>query len=185
MFSLKNKKAVITGAGSGIGKAIAVLFAKQGAEVHIIELTEESAKATLDEIKANDDTVFSHACNVANQQQVLNTFDAGGHPRSPGSHRGAGPGRPDPPGQLLRRRAGPAGRGRAPRRRGRAGPGGRSRRGHRAHRRGLRPAARHDPAHLRGGPGTGRVHLVKLFDVFPPGDPKVSKARATLSGLLF
>ena len=30
-----------------------------------------------------------------------------------------------------------------------------------------------------------RVHLVKLFDVFPPGDPKVSKARATLSGLLF
>jgi putative thioredoxin len=30
-----------------------------------------------------------------------------------------------------------------------------------------------------------RVHLVKLFDVFPPGDPTVSKARATLSGLLF
>ena len=42
---------------------------------------------------------------------------AGGHPGSPGSHRGAGPGGPDPPGQLLRRRAGPAGRGRAPRRR--------------------------------------------------------------------
>jgi putative thioredoxin len=30
-----------------------------------------------------------------------------------------------------------------------------------------------------------RVHLVKLFDVFPPGDPTVSKARATLSSLLF
>ncbi len=30
-----------------------------------------------------------------------------------------------------------------------------------------------------------RVHLVKLFDVFPPGDPKVNKARATLSSLLF
>jgi 2-keto-3-deoxy-L-fuconate dehydrogenase len=76
MFSLKNKKAVITGAGSGIGKAIAVLFAKQGAEVRIIELTEESAKATFDEIKANGDTVFSHACNVADQQQVLNTFES-------------------------------------------------------------------------------------------------------------
>lgn len=76
MFSLKNKKAVITGAGSGIGKAIAVLFAKQGAEVHIIELTQESAKETVDEIKANGDTVFSHACNVANQQQVLNTFES-------------------------------------------------------------------------------------------------------------
>jgi putative thioredoxin len=30
-----------------------------------------------------------------------------------------------------------------------------------------------------------RVHLVQLFDVFPPGDPKVNKARATLSSLLF
>jgi len=34
MFSLANKKAVITGGGSGIGKAIAVTFAAQGAEVH-------------------------------------------------------------------------------------------------------------------------------------------------------
>jgi 2-keto-3-deoxy-L-fuconate dehydrogenase len=76
MFSLKNKKAVITGAGSGIGKAIAVLFAKQGAEVHVIELTAESAKATVDEIKANGDTVFSHACNVADQQQVVKTFES-------------------------------------------------------------------------------------------------------------
>ena len=76
MFSLRNKKAVITGAGSGIGKAIAVLFAKQGAEVHVIELTAESAKATVDEIKANGDTVFSQACNVADQQQVLETFES-------------------------------------------------------------------------------------------------------------
>jgi putative thioredoxin len=30
-----------------------------------------------------------------------------------------------------------------------------------------------------------RVHLVRLFDVFPPGDPKVAKARGTLSSLLF
>ena len=74
MFSLKNKKAVITGAGSGIGKAIAVLFAKQGAEVHIIELSAESAKSSVDEIKANGDKVFSHACNVANQKEVIKTF---------------------------------------------------------------------------------------------------------------
>lgn len=38
MFSLSGKKAVITGGGSGIGKAIALLFATQGAEVHIIEV---------------------------------------------------------------------------------------------------------------------------------------------------
>ncbi len=75
MFSLKNKKAVITGAGSGIGKAIALLFAKQDAEVHIIELSKESARSTVDEITGNGDKVFSYACNVANQQEVIKTFE--------------------------------------------------------------------------------------------------------------
>jgi 2-keto-3-deoxy-L-fuconate dehydrogenase len=75
MFSLHNKKAVVTGGGSGIGKAIAVLFAKQGAEVHILELSEASAQAAFDEIKANGNSVYAHACNVANQQEVLATFE--------------------------------------------------------------------------------------------------------------
>lgn len=75
MFSLQNKKAVVTGGGSGIGKAIATLFAKQGAEVHIVELTEESAKDAVTEINAAGGKVFSHACNVANQQEVLATFE--------------------------------------------------------------------------------------------------------------
>ncbi|MEO8961070.1 MAG: SDR family oxidoreductase [Ginsengibacter sp.] len=75
MFSLKNKKAVITGAGSGIGKAIATLFASQGAEVHIIEISEESAKATLDTISQNGNNAFSYPCNVANQSEVVTTFE--------------------------------------------------------------------------------------------------------------
>lgn len=75
MFSLQNKKAVVTGGGSGIGKAIATLFAKQGAEVHIVELTEESAKDSVAEIKAKGGNVFSHACNVSNHQEVLATFE--------------------------------------------------------------------------------------------------------------
>lgn len=74
MFSLDNKKAIITGAGSGIGKAIAILFAEQGAEVHIIELSNESAKSSVEEIRANGGKVFSHACNVAMQQEVIKTI---------------------------------------------------------------------------------------------------------------
>ncbi len=75
MLSLKNKKAVITGAGSGIGKAIAVLFAKQEAEVHIIELTDEKAQSTINEINSNGGKAFSHACNVTNQKEVIATFE--------------------------------------------------------------------------------------------------------------
>ncbi len=74
MFSLKNKKAIITGAGSGIGKAMAVFFAKQGAEVHIIELSEESAQSVVNEINSAGGKVFSYACNVADQKQVIATF---------------------------------------------------------------------------------------------------------------
>lgn len=75
MLSLKNKKAVITGGGSGIGKAIAQLFAKQGAEVHIIELTVEVAQNAVNEIKAFGGNVEVHACNVADHEQVLKVFD--------------------------------------------------------------------------------------------------------------
>ncbi len=75
MFSLKNKKAVITGGGSGIGRAIATLFAKQGAEVHIIDLTIESAQDTLDEILKAGGNAFSYACNVASQEEVSATFE--------------------------------------------------------------------------------------------------------------
>lgn len=76
MFSLQNKSAVITGAGSGIGKAIAQLFAKQGAVVHIIELTENAGKECVDEINNTGGNALLHVCDVSNQQDVLKTFSA-------------------------------------------------------------------------------------------------------------
>jgi 2-keto-3-deoxy-L-fuconate dehydrogenase len=75
MFSLQNKKAVITGGGSGIGKAIAVLFAQQGAEVHIIELTAANAASAAEAIAANGKKAFVHTCNVAIRQEVIDTFE--------------------------------------------------------------------------------------------------------------
>ncbi|TKC10105.1 SDR family oxidoreductase [Pedobacter polaris] len=74
MFSLQGKKAVVTGGGSGIGKAIATILAKQGAEVHIIELGIEQASASLEEIKNAGGTAFSYACDVANHQAVVDAF---------------------------------------------------------------------------------------------------------------
>src|SRR5690242_15813348 len=75
MFSLKNKKAIITGAGSGIGKAIATLFASQGAEVHVIELSEESSKKVLDEIHNTNGKAYAHICNVSDQKEVIKVFE--------------------------------------------------------------------------------------------------------------
>jgi len=76
MFRLNNKIAVITGGGSGIGKAIAKLFAKQGATVHILEWNTDSANETADKIKKNDGKVFVQKCNVANQNEVLAIFES-------------------------------------------------------------------------------------------------------------
>ena len=74
MFSLKNKIAVITGAGSGIGKAMAVLFAKQAAVVHIIELDTAAAKAVVEEIVMNGGEAVAHSIDITSQQQVNAVF---------------------------------------------------------------------------------------------------------------
>ncbi|WP_406826892.1 SDR family NAD(P)-dependent oxidoreductase [Pedobacter sp. KACC 23697] len=75
MFSLKNKKAIVTGGGSGIGRAIATILAQQDAEVHIIELGITQAQDTLDEIKATGKQAFSYACDVSDHQAVKAVFE--------------------------------------------------------------------------------------------------------------
>ena len=75
MFSLEGKSAVITGGGSGIGRAISVLFAKQGATVHIMELNADAAQDTVDEITKAGGKAEAHSCNVSDQQQVLAIYN--------------------------------------------------------------------------------------------------------------
>jgi 2-keto-3-deoxy-L-fuconate dehydrogenase len=70
MFSLKDKTAIITGGGSGIGWAISLLFAKQGATVHIIELNAEAAAEVHEAITTTGGTAQVHACNVSEPAQV-------------------------------------------------------------------------------------------------------------------
>jgi len=75
LFRLDNKVAVVTGGGSGIGQAIAKVFAAQGASVHIIELNEEGGKQTVADITAAGGKADVHGCNVAQQAAVTATMD--------------------------------------------------------------------------------------------------------------
>jgi 2-keto-3-deoxy-L-fuconate dehydrogenase len=74
MFSLAHKTAVITGGGSGIGKAIAKLFAQQQATVHILELNADAGQQAVAEIEAAGGTAQAHGADVSNQEQVLAAF---------------------------------------------------------------------------------------------------------------
>ena len=76
MLNLTNKTALVTGAGSGIGQAIAVLFARQGATVHILELSREAAQATVDQVVEAGGTAVVHVADVGQQAQVRAVVEA-------------------------------------------------------------------------------------------------------------
>ncbi|HZF65184.1 MAG TPA: SDR family oxidoreductase [Chitinophagaceae bacterium] len=76
MFQLKGKKAVITGSGSGIGKAAALRFALQGAEVHVLDLNEDACRSTVDEILSTGGSAVAHSCDVSDHEQVQTAFQA-------------------------------------------------------------------------------------------------------------
>ncbi|MDO5968921.1 glucose 1-dehydrogenase [Flavivirga aquimarina] len=69
-FSLKNKVALVTGGGSGIGKAISLTFASQGAKVHILDFNIEAAEETVKEIENLGEQAAAHKCDVSNQSNV-------------------------------------------------------------------------------------------------------------------
>ncbi len=71
-FDISGKTAVVTGGGSGIGKAICKVLALAGANVHILDLDPETGQAAADDICRNnpDAKISAHSCNVAEQEEV-------------------------------------------------------------------------------------------------------------------
>ena len=75
-MKLQDKVAIVTGAASGMGKAIAEAYAKEGAKVVVSDLNEEGAKTVAEEINANGGTAFAIATNVAKDEDLQKLFDA-------------------------------------------------------------------------------------------------------------
>ena len=67
---LKDKSAIITGAASGIGKDIALVFAREGAKVAIADLNKDAAETTAAEIRASGGTAMGVAMDVTDEKAV-------------------------------------------------------------------------------------------------------------------
>ena len=70
MKKLENKVAIVTGAASGMGKAIALLFANEGAKVIVADLTAADAEEVADQIRHTGGHALGLKCDVSDEEQV-------------------------------------------------------------------------------------------------------------------
>jgi len=73
---LKDKVAVVTGGGRGIGKATAALFGREGAKVVVADLDSAAGEQTVAELKGEGIACIFQALNVADRAQVDQVFQA-------------------------------------------------------------------------------------------------------------
>ncbi len=74
MFSLSNKHALVTGAGSGIGRAVALLLAKQGATVYVADINPDQTAEVVKEIENAGGKAVGKVTDVSNQELVDAVF---------------------------------------------------------------------------------------------------------------
>ena len=73
-FRLDGKVAVVTGGGSGIGRAIALGFAVHGATLRVLDMNDKDADDTCQQITAAGGRASAHRCDVTSQDEVKSIF---------------------------------------------------------------------------------------------------------------
>jgi 3-oxoacyl-[acyl-carrier protein] reductase len=75
-MELKSRTAVITGAARGIGRAIALRFARQGANVALLDLDAQALEDTRQQCATHNVTARAYSANVAKEDDVVRVLDA-------------------------------------------------------------------------------------------------------------
>ncbi|PST83157.1 3-ketoacyl-ACP reductase [Pedobacter yulinensis] len=71
-MKLQDKVAIVTGAGSGIGRAIATLFCAEGAKVLLVDLRNENIEALAGEIREAEGTALCYPADISRSDEVEN-----------------------------------------------------------------------------------------------------------------
>jgi NAD(P)-dependent dehydrogenase (short-subunit alcohol dehydrogenase family) len=70
LVSLKGKRALVTGSGSGIGRAIAYRFAEAGACLELVDINDESLAAVAEELKKFNREINIHGVNLSRKEEI-------------------------------------------------------------------------------------------------------------------
>lgn len=70
LFSLSGKRALVTGAGRGIGRGFALTLAEAGADVAVLDIDADLARSTAAELERHGGQSLSIACDVTDSEQV-------------------------------------------------------------------------------------------------------------------
>lgn len=75
METIENKVALITGAGQGIGKAIALKLAKDGAAIAILDLNEEKMNSVAEEVRQLGRKAITIKADISKQSELFAAVD--------------------------------------------------------------------------------------------------------------
>jgi NAD(P)-dependent dehydrogenase (short-subunit alcohol dehydrogenase family) len=74
-MKLNEKVAVVTGAASGMGKAISILYAREGARVVVADIDLDGAKVTVNQINADGGSAIAVLTDVSKEEDIQNLID--------------------------------------------------------------------------------------------------------------